>query len=82
MVDIPEYVMPKHLESLNILIKEKGIAILEKSHKKLQELLSNIGPGLLFDRTDNMLLKKGDGIIYVNKRWLISHSILLNLIRS
>jgi hypothetical protein len=34
-VDIPEYVMPKCLESLNDKVKEKGIAILKKPREKL-----------------------------------------------
>jgi hypothetical protein len=59
-VDIPEYVMPKCLESLNDKVKEKGIAILKKPREKLQERLSDIGPGFLFDRSDKVLLKKGD----------------------
>jgi hypothetical protein len=59
-VDVPEYVMPKCLEYLTEEIKEKGIAILKKPRKKLQERLSDIGPGFLFDRTDKVLLKKGD----------------------
>jgi hypothetical protein len=59
-VDVPEYVMPKCLESLNDKVKEKGIAILKKPREKLQERLSDIGPGFLFDRTDKVLLKKGD----------------------
>ena len=59
-VDIPEYMMPKCLESLNVEIKEKGTAILKEHREKLQERLSDIGPGFLFDRTDKVLLKKGD----------------------
>jgi hypothetical protein len=59
-VDVPEYVMPKYLESLTEEIKEKGIAILKQRREKLQERLSDIGPGFLFDRTDKVLLKKGD----------------------
>jgi hypothetical protein len=57
-VDIPEYVMPKCLESLTEEIKEKGTAILKQHREKLQERLSDIGPGFLFDRTDKVLLKK------------------------
>jgi hypothetical protein len=59
-VDVPEYVMPKCLEYLTEEIKEKGIAILKQHREKLQERLSDIGPGFLFDRTDKVLLKKGD----------------------
>jgi hypothetical protein len=59
-VDIPEYVMPKCLEYLTKEIKEKGIAILKPHRKKLQGRLSDIGPGFLFDRTDKVLLKKGN----------------------
>ena len=43
-----------------IKIKEKGIAILKRQREKLQERLSDIGPGFLFDRTDKVLLKKGE----------------------
>ena len=57
-VYIPEYVMPKCLESLNQKVKEKGIAVLKERRLKLQERLSDIGPGFLFDRTDRALLKK------------------------
>ena len=46
--------------SLTEEIKEKGIAILRQHRKKLQDRLSDIGPGFLFDRTDKVLLKKGD----------------------
>jgi 5S rRNA maturation endonuclease (ribonuclease M5) len=59
-VYIPEYVIPKCLESLNEKVKDKGIAILRERRKKLQERLSDIGPGFLFDRTDEALVKKGD----------------------
>lgn len=54
-VDIPEYVMPKPLESLNENIEKIGIAIFKKQRDKLIESLSDIGPGLLFDRTDKVL---------------------------
>jgi hypothetical protein len=57
-VDVPEYVMPKCLESLNQQVKEKGIAVLKQRRLKLQDRLSDIGPGFLFDRTDKALLKK------------------------
>jgi hypothetical protein len=56
-VDIPEYMMPKCLESLNVEIKEKGTAILKQHREKLQKRLSDIGPGFLFDRTDKALSK-------------------------
>jgi chaperonin cofactor prefoldin len=59
--------MPKHLESLNELIEERGIATLRKHNKKLQERLSNIGPGFLFDRTDNVLVEKSNDIMAINK---------------
>src|SRR5205085_7324678 len=36
-VDIPEYVMPRCLESLTEKVKEKGIIILRKQREKLQE---------------------------------------------
>jgi hypothetical protein len=54
-VNIPEYVMPKSLESLNENIKKIGTAIFKKQREKLSENLSYIGPGLLFDRTDKVL---------------------------
>jgi hypothetical protein len=54
-VDIPEYVMPKSLESLNENIEKIGTAIFKKQRYKLSENLSDIGPGLLFDRTDKVL---------------------------
>jgi hypothetical protein len=68
-VYIPEYVIPKCLESLNEKVKDKGIAILRERRKKLQERLSDIGPGFLFDRTDEALVKKGDNddIITISK---------------
>jgi hypothetical protein len=59
--------MPKCLESLNDKVKEKGIAILKRRCEKLQERLSDIGPGFLFDRTDNVLLKKGEDIMTISK---------------
>jgi hypothetical protein len=46
------------LESLNEKVKEKGVAILKGQRLKLQDRLSDIGPGFLFDRTDRALLKK------------------------
>jgi hypothetical protein len=57
-VDIPEYVMPKSLESLNENIEKIGTAIFKKQRDKLRESLSDIGPGLLFDRTDKVLQKQ------------------------
>jgi hypothetical protein len=52
--------MPECLESFNEKVKEKGVAILKGRRLKLQDRLSDIGPGFLFDRTDKVLLKKGD----------------------
>jgi hypothetical protein len=66
-VDVPEYVMPKCLESLNEKVKEKGIAILNERCLKLQDRLSDIGPGFLFDRTDRALLKKHGNIMTISK---------------
>jgi hypothetical protein len=47
--------MPKPLELLNENFKKMGTAILRKRQEKLWENLSDIGPGLLFDRTDKVL---------------------------
>jgi hypothetical protein len=66
-VDVPEYVMPKSLESLNQKVKEKGIAILKELRLKLQDHLCDIGPGFLFDRTDMALLKKCGNIMTISK---------------
>jgi len=66
-VDVPEYVMPKCLESLNEKVKEKGIAILKEQRLKLQNRLSDIGPGFLFDRTDRVLLKKRGKFMTISK---------------
>jgi hypothetical protein len=66
-VDVPEYIIPKYLESLTEEIKEKSTAILKQRRKKLQGRLSDIGPGFLFDRTDKALLKKGDDIMTISK---------------
>ena len=66
-VDVPEYVMPKCLEYLNVEIKEKGTAILKQHREKLQERLSDIGAGFLFDRTDRALLKKHENIMTISK---------------
>jgi hypothetical protein len=54
-VDIPEYVMPKPLELLNENFKKMGTTILRKRQERLRENVSDIGPGLLFDRTDTVL---------------------------
>ncbi len=54
-VNIPEYVMPKALESLNENIEKVGTTILKKQREKLRKRVSHIGPGLLFDRTDRIL---------------------------
>jgi hypothetical protein len=35
-----------------------GTTVLKQRRKKLQEQLSDIGPGFLLDRTDRVLLKK------------------------
>jgi hypothetical protein len=63
-VSIPDYVMPKTLQSLNENIEKIGTAILKKRAEKLKKRLSNIDPGLLFDRTDRVLQKQQtkDGI--------------------
>jgi 5S rRNA maturation endonuclease (ribonuclease M5) len=66
-VDIPEYVMPKPLELLNENIEKIGTAIFKIQREKLSENLSNIGPGLLFDRTDKVLQEQGESIMTVNK---------------
>ena len=56
--------MPKTLQSLNENIEKIGTAILKKRAEKLKKRLSNIDPGLLFDRTDRVLQKQQtkDGI--------------------
>ena len=72
-VDIPEYVMPKTLQSLNENIENIGTAILKKRVEKLKKSLSHIGPGLLFDRTDRVLqeqkqrTKGSDDIMTISK---------------
>ena len=70
-VDIPEYVMPKTLESLNENIEKAGTTILKKQVEKLKKNLSDIGPGLLFDRTDKVLQERGtkrsDDIMTIRK---------------
>jgi hypothetical protein len=58
-VDIPKYVMPKPLELLNEEFKKIGTAILKKRLDKLSKNLSDISPGLLFDRTDKVLQEQG-----------------------
>jgi hypothetical protein len=65
--DIPEYVIPKPLELLNENFKKIGAAILGKRLQKLRDSLSNIGPGLLFDRTDKVLQEQGDTIMTIGK---------------
>jgi hypothetical protein len=47
--------MPKSLELLNETIEKIGTAIFKKRREKLGKSLSDIGPGLLFDRTDKVL---------------------------
>ena len=70
-VDIPEYVMPKTLESLNENMEKAGTTILKKQVEKLKKNLSDIGPGLLFDRTDKVLQERGtkrsDDIMTIRK---------------
>lgn len=75
-VDIPEYVMPGCLESLNDRIKERGIAVFKKRRAELQNILSDIGPGFLFDRTDRVLLEQTGDIMTIDKyeESLIDHS--------
>ncbi|HEY7082505.1 MAG TPA: hypothetical protein VH500_22680 [Nitrososphaeraceae archaeon] len=65
-VVIPEYVMPKCLESLNKRIEEIGIEIFKKWREELQKLLSTVGPGFLFDRTDRMLLERDNDIMTID----------------
>jgi hypothetical protein len=64
--------------SLTEEIKEKGIAILRQHRKKLQDRLSDIGPGFLFDRTDKVLLKKGDDEIMTISKYEQRHIIESN----
>jgi hypothetical protein len=64
--------MPKPLQLLNENIEKVGTAILKKRQEKLRKSLSNIGPGLLFDRTDRVLqeqeTKQGnDDIMTISK---------------
>jgi hypothetical protein len=66
-VDVPEYVMLKCLESLTKKIENIGSSIPKEQHLKLQDRLSGIGPGFLFDRTDKVLLNKSDDIMTINK---------------
>jgi hypothetical protein len=66
-VDIPEYVMPKCFESLTKKLEKIGSGILKEQRLKLQDHLSGIGPGFLFDRTDKVLLNKRDDIMTINK---------------
>jgi hypothetical protein len=54
-VDIPEYVMPEPLELLNENFEKIGTDIFKNRRDKLRKSLSDIGPGLLFDRTDKVL---------------------------
>ena len=46
---------------MTIIIAIDGYAILRKRRKKLRENLSDIGPGLLFDRTDQVLQERRRG---------------------
>jgi hypothetical protein len=70
-VSIPDYVMPKPLQSLNENIEKIGTVILKKRVEKLKKRLSHIGPGLLFDRTDRVLQEQGtngsDDIVTIRK---------------
>ena len=72
-VQIPQYVRPKALQSLNETLEKVGTATLKGPREKLSEKLSDIGPGLLFDRTDKAVrghgLKtgKGDTIMTITK---------------
>jgi hypothetical protein len=72
-VDTPEYVRPKALESLNETFEKIGTATLRERREKLRKNLSDIGPGLLFDRTDKALQErqlktgKGDAIMTIAK---------------
>ena len=66
-VDIPEYVMPKCFESLTKKLAKMGSGILKEQRLKLQDRLSGIGPGFLFDRTDKVLLNKSDDIMTISK---------------
>jgi ribosomal protein L34 len=64
--------MPRPLGFLNENFKKMGSAILRKRQEKLRENLSDIGPGLLFDRTDRVLqeqkTKQGiDDIMAISK---------------
>ena len=47
--------MPKPPQLLNENIVKIGTAIMKKRREKLGKSLSDIGPGLLFDRTDKVL---------------------------
>jgi hypothetical protein len=72
-VDTPEYVRPKALQSLNETFEKIGTATLKVPREKLRDKLSDIGPGLLFDRTDKALQErrlktgKGDTIMTIAK---------------
>jgi hypothetical protein len=66
-VDILEYVMPKPLQSLNENFERIGTAAFKKWREKLRKSLSDIGPGLLFDRTDRVLQEQDDSIMTISK---------------
>jgi hypothetical protein len=69
-VHIPEYVMPKTLQLLNENIEKIGTTILKKHVEKLNNRLSNVGPGLLFDRTDKVLQEQatnGNDVMTIGK---------------
>ncbi|MFL6364101.1 MAG: hypothetical protein ACJ719_02695, partial [Nitrososphaeraceae archaeon] len=64
--------MPKPLQLLNENVEKIGTAILKKRRDKLSKSLSDIGPGLLFDRTDKVFqeqeTKQGnDDIMTISK---------------
>jgi hypothetical protein len=77
-VSVPEYVIPECLESLNDKVKEKGIAILKQGREKLQDRLSDIGPGFLFDKTNVVLKDSAEDIMMMTipkyEETLIEHS--------
>jgi hypothetical protein len=70
-VDISEYVMPKPVQLLNENIEKSGTSILKKRREKLRKRLSDISPGLLFDRTDKVLQEQrtngNDNIMTIGK---------------
>ena len=75
-VTTPQYVVPECLESLNDKVKQKGIAILKQRREKLQHRLYDIGPGFLFDRTNEVLKESAKVTMTIPKyeETLIEHS--------